>query len=469
MGPELEKKDREPVPASGPVHRDRKLESSRRGRLREAIAPLSYSEQVSLLSPREKPGGLSEGEASAEPTVSAGPDGIEFLLAWNSQADLTKVLAFSTPGITAFGVALACELATGRSDHLKGYPNLTAEQWKWIREVGHPFAIGNYWEQNSAGKPLVFTNIYGHGTLGILNMTVADALFPNSPLLALVAASLMYTNFELFGEGSIKAPYEPNDFFISHVIPMAGSQAVADLLHLDQKIPMSVVASAQALVYALCSGSKMSKTDWLALAGYPVLMRLVEISPLFKGRSRLLEQAFEHIATVFGFSEGMGPYTGVAYRDKVGESDLTLGVGIGPGGQRVSASVSGERVAASAYAERSYSGPGGQPDYRVGANLSVRLGETRSAEDVAHAREALKRDVRGFLGAMKGRADRAETLKALAEVERELLAAAERCRDASLANEVRSALWQAASLFQRDESGRQTALALLRTLPGRIP
>lgn len=469
MAPQLEGKEPKAPSTTAPargLERD-SSDTTRRDRLRAGLVSLPYHEQVSLLSPRTSRDGLAS-DASAT-TVSAGSQGLEFLLAWNSNADLTKVLAFSTPGITAFGVALLAEKVQGAGDHLKGYPNLTPEQWRWIRETGHPFAIGNYWEQNSQGKPLVFVNIYGHGTLGILNMMVADALFPNSPVLALVAATIMYTNFELFGEGSVRARYEPNDFFISNIIPMIGSQAVADLLNLEERLSPSVVASAQSLVYALCSGSKMSKTDWLSLAAYPVLWRLVELSPVFRGRSRLLDEAFEHLATTFGSSEGIGPYTGVAYRGQVGEGTLSAGVGFGPGGQRASVSSMSERVSATVYGERAYRGPDGQPDYRVGASVSMTLGGGTTPKDLEVAKRALVQDVKGYLGAMKGRANEPRTLKALEEAEKELLAAARRCKDASLANEVRSGVFQAATTFLRGEAKADGVLAWLRTLAQKVP
>ena len=453
--PEMEKKGQEksaPSPARG------QQTPNYRERLRKDLMPLGYQEQTALLSP--KAGALGQASVQAQ---SVGAEGIEFLLAWNSNADLTKVLAFSTPGITAFGVALLAEAAGGK-DELRGYPNLTADQWRWIRDTGHPFAVGNYWEQNSQGKPLVFTNIYGHGTLGIINMTVADALFPNSPLLALVAASIMYTNFELFGEGSIRAPYEPNDFFISNVIPMLGSQAVADLLHLNQKIPMGVVASAQALVYALCSGKKMTKEDWLSLAAYPVLVRLVELSPLFRGKNRILDAAFEHVSTIFGMSREMGPYTGIAVRGEVGSASVTGGVAIGPGGQRFSVGVTGEAGSADAYVERTYR-PEGGTDWRVGASVTVPLGRP-AKDETAVLRDAVIRDIKGYVGAMKGRAPDRETIKALDAVERDLLDHAKRCRTRERLEELRSGLHRGAVVFSsaRTREQFQGAAALLRSL-----
>lgn len=379
------------------------------------LTGLGYEQQIARLSPR---GGGEEQNQSNIPASITATD-MEFILAWNSKADITKILAFSTPGITAFGATLLAQIATGGPDALKGYPNLTEEQWKWIRETGHPFAIGNYWEENSQGKPLVFTNIYGHGTLGIINMTVADALFPNSPLLALVAASIMYTNFELFGEGSIKARYEPNDFFISNVIPMLGSQAVADMFHLKEKIPPSIVASAQSLVYALCSGKKMTKTDYLALAGYPVLWRLFELSPLFKGKSALLDSAFEHIGTTFGFSQGIGPYTGLAYTGKIKDMDVTAGIGFGPQGQRANLSVSGEGFGANAYVERQYDKEGGT-DFRAGINISVAL-QGSSKKEIDVARNALRKDITYSINSLERRTTDKKTKERMKEIGKSLL------------------------------------------------
>lgn len=412
------------------------MPSSGRERIRSTLKPLSYDAQASLLRPKAEPalsptqarsdgkgiGDLGAGVRAA--TVTTGD--LEFLLAWNSNADLTRLLAFSTPGITAFGVALIAQLAKGGPDDLRGYPNLTPEQWRWIRETGHPFAIGNYWEQNSRGQPLVFTNVYGHGTLGIINMAVADRLFPNSPLLALVAASLMYTNFELFGEGSVRAPYEPNDFFISNVIPIIGSQAVADFFHLDQKIPMSTVASAQALVFALCSGKKMTKTDWLALAGYPVLAKLVEVLPIFRGRSTLLDETLDHLATTFGFSKGIGGYTGLTYSQPVGEVEVSTGVGVGPGGQRANVRVSGHDWSASAYAERAYDETG-QAQPRFGVDVSVALSGPAKT-DLEKAKDWGKKKVAGHFGTLKGSPFQKDLKDAINEVEKELAASVDRCR-----------------------------------------
>jgi hypothetical protein len=358
--------------------------------------------------------------------VTGGPGDIEFLLAWNAKADLTKILAFSTVGITARGLELICELIKEGKDNLKNYPNLTPEQWRWIRETGHPFAIGNYWEENSKGKPLVFVNLWGHGTLGLINMAVADALFPNSPLLALVTASIMYTNFELFGEGSARIKYEPNDFFISNIIPILGSQAVADLFGLEQPIPKSVVASAQALVYALFSGKKMTKEDWLKLAPYPVFVWLLEHAHIFEGRSALLAFTFEHIRTTFGFSKGIGPYTGLGYSTTLGNTNVTLGIGMGPKGQRASVSALSEGFYATVYGERAYL-PQGGTDYRFGAEISVPLGRTDS--ELEKVRESVKRDVKWVFQALKNQAPDKEGKSKAGQVQQEIEHAIDKAAD----------------------------------------
>jgi|GEM_PF-4019612 len=397
---------------------------------------------------------------------------IEFLLAWNAKADLTKILAFSSVGVTAFGIQLIAELIKEGKDYLKNYPNLTAEQWRWIRETGHPFAIGNYWEENSQGKPLVFVNVYGHGILGLLNMTVADALFPNSPLLALVAASLMYTNFELFGEGSIRARYEPNDFFISNLIPMLGSQAFANLFGLKERIPLSVVASAQALVYALCSGKKMTKEDWLKLAPYPVLVRLIEVSPIFKGRSALLDAAFDHIRTTFGFSQGIGPYTGVAYSATSGNTTVTTSLGLGPGGQRASITVGGDNFSATAYGERAYL-PQGGTDYRVGAQVTVQLARAHTSDaELATLKNTVKRDVSGVFAILKERAPDKDTAKSASALQRDIENAIEKATDPNTLANFRGDFFRSWRSFQGsisqsgkiDKANFEDILATFRTL-----
>lgn len=432
-----------------------------------------YDAQRALLSPRAFGDGTTEEKGfRSSGGVSLGsisPTEIEFLLAWNSNADLTKVLAFSTAGITAFGIQLLAEMVKDGREYLKGYPNFTEEQWRWIKESGHPFAIGNYWEENSRGKPLVFTNVYGHGTLGIINMAVADKLFPNSPIMALVAASIMYTNFELFGEGFVKAKYEPNDFFISNVIPMIGSQAFADLFHLQQKVPMSVVASAQALVYALGSGKKMSKDDWLKLAGYPVLAKLVESLSILRGRSQVLDETLAHLATTFGISERLGPYTGLGYSQQFGDVRATEALVFGPGGQRASVRVEGERWKAEVFGERSYRETGAT--YQVGADFSMALGGPKK-DEVAQAQRFGKERVSGYLDALSERTTRKDLKERLKGLKKELLAAVERCRSReeviSLVSEVEGVVRGLKGEEGGDASSFEGAIAYLREIASRI-
>lgn len=321
---------------------------------------------------------------------------VSVTIPWNSGGN-GPPLTYAALGLVGFGVQ---NLAKPGGVLPGGIPNATYEHLRWIVTTGRPFSSSNSWEQNSGGKPLVFINLYGHGMLGILNMEMADKLFPGKPLLAVLAASLMYDLFEFYGEGSnTSGPnsggviFENNDFIISQVIPIMGSQAFADALKLNKKLDPSVVASAQTIVYALMSGKKMDKKQWLELAAYPALIKLYDCLKFFRGKNGVLDQGLDHMATTFGFSSGIGGYVGVGYSGVINGAGLNASYGVGPGGQRVSLTFKNKQVFATAFGEMGYQGSSKPPS--VGGSLGFDIGRPQKSE-MERVREYAKKRIKDY-------------------------------------------------------------------------